>query len=128
MIGDAATPLTARRPFEGDTEVADMVRGVAGSALLVSPRRAPSRQATTPSIGLADAIGRMSADAPFRQAWQADPWLALACYDLIQQPSSRALPPRRADRPEPAPSSAPLAPGAVDAPSAATAAFSPWGG
>ena len=32
----------------------------------------------------AEAIGRMEADPLFRLALEADPWLALACYDQIR--------------------------------------------
>jgi hypothetical protein len=41
----------------------------------------------------ADLIGRINADSAFRLALEADPWLALACRDLVrdgrqQQPVS----------------------------------------
>jgi hypothetical protein len=52
---------------------------------------ATSHQAQIPSTALTDSIRRLNAEASFQQAWEADPWMALACYDLIQQPSSRAL-------------------------------------
>jgi hypothetical protein len=66
----------------------DMITPLAIQRPLVAPRSAPALQATLPSNALADAISRMQADASFQQAWQADPWMALACYDLIQQPTA----------------------------------------
>jgi hypothetical protein len=41
-------------------------------------RKERMRSSTT----LADAIGHMTTDPSLRQAWLADPWLALACVDL----------------------------------------------
>jgi hypothetical protein len=54
---------------------------------------APSQQAPVTTDALAYAVRRLNADASFQQAWQADPWLALACYDLIPRPASHALSP-----------------------------------
>jgi hypothetical protein len=64
-----------------------MVLTAARHTRVIAPPR-PLAQEATVSTGLVDVIARVNADPSFRQAWQADPWLALACYDLANGVSS----------------------------------------
>jgi hypothetical protein len=52
--------------------------------LQFTPDGAQDTEAMMASDTFADLINRMKADSALRPALEADPWLALACYDLIR--------------------------------------------